>query len=370
MDREEWNQKLAQARAEAWDPRAKKPPWHMVYYMSSHGWGHFTRSLHIVARLARNPKFATIWVVVDLPPSVVRKRLAPMLTEAQLKKITFREYPMDFGLSQKDAVTTDWERSRANARALLEYWDKIVVQEGMWLRAWGFHFVMSDIPAIPFDAAAVAGILSFAVGNFTWDWIYNELPDVDDIWLELALKFRRAYDKGNVWFRLPFTQPDYAPKFEMEIPVGLLSQPGRNRRFELAAATGAAAYGVEMGGEGYNITVMANSWMTMALNGCGWLLVVLLLTPSMDKMRTKMGGGDDKWLALITASASIGLFAYMATPYYTLLKKVPPTAWASITGTIAMVICAKLSKKAPWLKEYGLGIAIVAGIIVGAILDK
>ncbi|MBP5212220.1 MAG: DUF5058 family protein [Pyramidobacter sp.] len=137
-----------------------------------------------------------------------------------------------------------------------------------------------------------------------------------------------------------------------------------------AAATGAAAYGLEMSSEGYNIEVMANSWMTMALNGCGWLVVVLLLTPSMDKMRTKMGGGDTKWLALITASASIGLFAYMATPYYVLLKKVPPTAWASITGTIAMVICAKLSKKMTWLKEYGLGIAIVAGIIVGAILDK
>lgn len=43
-----------------------------------------------------------------------------------------------------------------------------------------------------------------------------------------------------------------------------------------AATTGAAAYGVELGGAGYDIYAMANSWLTMALNGCGWLLVVVL----------------------------------------------------------------------------------------------
>lgn len=34
-----------------------------------------------------------------------------------------------------------------------------------------------------------------------------------------------------------------------------------------AATTGAAAYGVELGGAGYDIYAMANSWLTMALNG-------------------------------------------------------------------------------------------------------
>ena len=79
-----------------------------------------------------------------------------------------------------------------------------------------------------------------------------------------------------------------------------------------AATTGAAAYGVELGGAGYDIYAMANSWLTMALNGCGWLLVVVLLTPRMESLRQKVGGGDEVWLGLITCSASIGLFGYMA----------------------------------------------------------
>ena len=36
--------------------------------------------------------------------------------------------------------------------------------------------------------------------------------------------------------------------------------------------------------------------------------------------------------------------------------------------SVVMVLCVKLSKKTPWLKEYGLGIAIVLGIVVGALV--
>ena len=115
-------------------------------------------------------------------------------------------------------------------------------------------------------------------------------------------------------------------------------------------------------------TVMANSWLTMALNGCGWLLVVVLLTPRMEGLRQKVGGGDDVWMGLITLSASIGLFGYMASQYYNKIVVDPAQAWSCIAGSIVMVACVKLSKKMPWLKEYGLGIAIVLGIVVGALV--
>lgn len=135
-----------------------------------------------------------------------------------------------------------------------------------------------------------------------------------------------------------------------------------------AATTGAAAYGVELGGAGYDIYAMANSWLTMALNGCGWLLVVVLLTPRMESLRQKVGGGDEVWLGLITCSASIGLFGYMASQYYNKIVVDPAQAWSCIAGTVVMVACVKFSKKMPWLKEYGLGIAIVIGIVVGALV--
>ena len=128
------------------------------------------------------------------------------------------------------------------------------------------------------------------------------------------------------------------------------------------------AYPEELGGAGYDIYAMANSWLTMALNGCGWLLVVVLLTPRMESLRQKVGGGDEVWLGLITCSASIGLFGYMASQYYNKIVVDPAQAWSCIAGTVVMVACVKFSKKMPWLKEYGLGIAIVIGIVVGALV--
>lgn len=85
-------------------------------------------------------------------------------------------------------------------------------------------------------------------------------------------------------------------------------------------------------------------------------------------MITVVGGGDEVWLGLITCSASIGLFGYMASQYYNKIVVDPAQAWSCIAGTVVMVACVKLSKKMPWLKEYGLGIAIVIGIVVGALV--
>ena len=60
---------------------------------------------------------------------------------------------------------------------------------------------------------------------------------------------------------------------------------------ELTAATlGADAMGVKFGGEGYDITAMAVSWWTMAINGVGWLLLVGLFAHKLEVLRDKAGG--------------------------------------------------------------------------------
>lgn len=81
---------------------------------------------------------------------------------------------------------------------------------------------------------------------------------------------------------------------------------------ELSAATmGAQAAGVEFGGKGYDLTVMAVSWFAMALNGAGWLLVSGTVTPALEKLRGKLSGGDAKWLAVLSGACSLGIFGYL-----------------------------------------------------------
>lgn len=137
---------------------------------------------------------------------------------------------------------------------------------------------------------------------------------------------------------------------------------------ELTAATlGATASGVELGGSGYTLTVMAVSWFTMALNGCGWLVVTGLFTPGLEKLRDKISGGDTRWLGVLSAACSLGIFGYLNSGE--ILKGVG-TAIASLTGAISMVLVVKyIVPKCPKLMEYSLGISMIVGMTCAILFD-
>ena len=122
---------------------------------------------------------------------------------------------------------------------------------------------------------------------------------------------------------------------------------------ELSAATmGAQAAGVEFGGNGYTLTVMAVSWFAMALNGAGWLLVSGTVTPALEKLRGKLSGGDAKWLAVLSGACSLGIFGYLNANE---IKKGLGSTIACLAGALSMVAIMKLIvPKHPKLAEYYL----------------
>ncbi|MBL3538140.1 MAG: DUF5058 family protein [Aminivibrio sp.] len=129
---------------------------------------------------------------------------------------------------------------------------------------------------------------------------------------------------------------------------------------ELTAATlGADAMGVKFGGEGYTLQVMAVSWWTMAINGVGWLLLVGLFAHKLEDVREKVGGGDTKWLGILSTAAMIGVFGYLNSRN---LMVISGPFVAAITGAVSMIILLHVAKKMPKIKEYTLGIAMLIGM--------
>ncbi len=137
---------------------------------------------------------------------------------------------------------------------------------------------------------------------------------------------------------------------------------------ELTAATyGAQASGVELGGEGYGLTAMAVSWFAMALNGAGWLIFTGLFTPSLERLRERMSGGDTKWLIVLSGACSLGIFGYLN---HNEIIKGGGNALASICGALGMVFLVKcVVPKCPKLLEYSLGIAMIVGMACAVIFD-
>ena len=139
-----------------------------------------------------------------------------------------------------------------------------------------------------------------------------------------------------------------------------------------AAANGAAACGVTLGGPGYNLTSMTVVWFVMALNGAGWLLFTGLFTPSLEKIREKLSGGDIKRLGLIAASSAIGIFGFLCANM--IVVKGPGISWGMVSatfgGAFSMFILAKyINPRFPNLSEYSLGIAMLIGITAGILYD-
>ena len=143
---------------------------------------------------------------------------------------------------------------------------------------------------------------------------------------------------------------------------------------ELAAATnGATAAGVTLGGDGYTLTILAVSWFAMALNGAGWLIMTGIFTPALEKTRDKVSGGDMKWLGVLSAACSVGIFGYLNAN--SMIAKGPKlnmgTTCAVIAGAVSMMILGKfVVPKHPKLAEYSLGIAMIIGIVAGVLYDS
>lgn len=133
---------------------------------------------------------------------------------------------------------------------------------------------------------------------------------------------------------------------------------------ELTAATVAAqAMGSELGAENFTISTLALCFLVMAVNGCGWLLMTVICTPSMEKVRVKLSGGDITWLGLLSAGATIGLFSNFAGQR--LIAGNGQMA-AVITGfSVQLAIDKFVASKVGWIKSYAIAIALIAAVIVG-----
>ena len=181
-----------------------------------------------------------------------------------------------------------------------------------------------------------------------------------------AVLYIRMAKKMTVKANIPATVPKTAFR------VGLISAIGLSiigaAPTELTAATlGAEAAGAELGGAGFTLKVMAVSWFVMALNGAGWLVVTGLFTPALENLRTKMSGGDSKWLVVMSGACSLGIFGYLDVNE---IGKGWGNAAAVAGGIIGMAILEKfVAKKVPKIREYNLGIAMIIGMLFAIIYD-
>jgi L-arabinokinase len=165
-------------------------------YTSGHGYGHSTRTAEVLRVVRSRAPRLPIAVTTSAPSFLFEGVVAPPLV--------VRPVECDIGLVQRDALVIEEAATAARWRAFAAGWDDLVRTEAAWLRGEGVRLVLGDIPPLAFVAASAAGVRSVALGNFSWDWIYEHLAAREPDLGEAASVARAAYGAAELLLRLPF----------------------------------------------------------------------------------------------------------------------------------------------------------------------
>jgi hypothetical protein len=167
----------------------------IVFYISGHGFGHASRDVEIINAMGATDA-----------PIVLRTSVDPALLARTLKvPYELRPGVCDTGIVQRSSVEHDDPATVAAAFDFYVDFPRRIDAEVAALADLNVRLIVGDIPPLAFATAAVLGVPSIAIGNFTWDWIYEThpgfLPDGAAI-LELI---RDCYRRVDLALELPFS---------------------------------------------------------------------------------------------------------------------------------------------------------------------
>jgi L-arabinokinase len=194
----------------------------LVAYVSGHGFGHLTRTCEVLREIRRRDPALPLVVVGAVPEALVRAEVPG--------PVELRPVACDVGLVQRDALEIDEPASAERCRAFDATWEERRAAEARFLRERGVRAVLADVPALPFAAAAGAGIPALGMSNFSWDWIYRHLARRQPSLLASAERAAAAYATATRLLELPFAGDLSA--FPVRERVGFVARRPRVAREE------------------------------------------------------------------------------------------------------------------------------------------
>lgn len=144
------------------------------------------------------------------------------------------------------------------------------------------------------------------------------------------------------------------------VRIGLIGSAA----YETGAATIAAkTMGASLGSDTYTQQVFAVAFFAMSLGGAMWMLATLIMTPLMKRGEHKLARVNPAIMTVVPAAALLAAFISIG------VGSVPKSSAhliAFLAAGAAMGLCLFLAKKLNrgWLREWGLGFAMVAGLVV------
>lgn len=188
---------------------------HIVYYISSHGFGHLTRSLAIIELLLQDRKDLTICIKCSAEHAAFAERY---LRERRLSA-EIQLFASNFAIVVDPVrVQVDFPATIHNLKKWIKELPDRTLQECKQIDK-RTTVILSDIVPEAFLAAEQLGIPAIGISNFTWYEICKDYVENDEL-----IILRELYQKATAFLEFPLSTGDNMPVAN-RTAVGLISRP-------------------------------------------------------------------------------------------------------------------------------------------------
>ncbi len=168
----------------------------IVFYTSGHGFGHASRDVEILNELGAAGRHR-LRLRTAVSPDLLRRTL----------RVPYTLLPgaCDTGIVQTTSIA---QSDAATVQAALDFYDTFPARLDAEVRRLDdgrVDLVVGDIPPLAFAAATRLGVPAVALGNFTWDWIYETHPSFLPAGSEVLHLIRDCYRQAALALELPFS---------------------------------------------------------------------------------------------------------------------------------------------------------------------
>jgi hypothetical protein len=183
-----------------------------LFYVSSHGFGHAVRAAEVIRALGEIQKNVRV-VVKTSAPGKLFAGLPAVLGDVTPVEI-------DTGVEeQNDTLRIDKDATVARLETFIEQSEKIVASEVEFVRREGISLIIADVPYLAGEISERADVPAMAIGNFTWDWIYEPYLAGDADGEAHLARIRRGYGSMACYLRLPFSHDTETFRRIVDVPL-------------------------------------------------------------------------------------------------------------------------------------------------------
>ena len=175
----------------------------IVFYISSHGFGHMTRCLAIIEEILKKTNYIIYIACGKFQNDFARFYVKSCYADFA-DRVIFRDLTTDVGLVNFNcSLKVDAEQLENELTHFVSCWERIVEEECEFLKQFKIKCVIIDISPIGALIGDKLKVKSIGISNFTWVEQYENIGiNSDIIW-----QFKEAYSKLDCFIEYDLSLP-------------------------------------------------------------------------------------------------------------------------------------------------------------------